>query len=72
MTKRKLVLVATSLAIATGLVGAKILIAPVESVAATNAGIDSEQMMLALPKSMPSFDDSYQRHMGVLDTLKTP
>lgn len=72
MTKRKLVLIATSLAIAMGLVGAKMLVAPVVSEAATNPGIDSEKMMLALPKTLPSFEDRYQRHTGVLDTLKTP
>ena len=72
MTKRKLVVAVTSLAIAIGLIGAKILMAPVVSQAATNAGIDTEQMMLVIPKSLPSFDDSYQRHTGVLDTLKTP
>jgi len=50
----------------------QILIAPVVSEAATIVGIDTEQMMLAVPQSLPSFHDSYQMHTGILDTLKTP
>jgi len=72
MTKSKVLLASTSLVLAAGLIGAKILIAPSVSEAAIKTGIDPEQIMLAAPKGLPSFDDSYQRHMGVLDTLKTP
>jgi hypothetical protein len=29
-------------------------------------------MPRAAPEDLPSFDDVYQRHTGVLDVLKTP
>ena len=32
--------------------------------------IDPVQMTLNAPRDLPSFDDSYQRHLGVLDTLR--
>ena len=69
MTKRNLSLLAASIAVATGLFWAKVLIAPNLTEAATVNGIDPDQVALAAPKEMPSFDDKYQRHMGVLDTL---
>jgi hypothetical protein len=31
-------------------------------------GIDVAE--IAVPKDLPSFDDTYQRHTGVLDTLR--
>lgn len=70
MTKRNLALLGASIAVATGLFWAKVLIAPNLTEAATVSGIDADQVALASPKEMPSFDDQYQRHMGVLDTLK--
>ena len=69
MTKRKLSLLGASLAVATGLFWAKVLIAPNVTEAATVSGIDAEQVALTASKGLPSFDDKYQRHMGVLDTL---
>ena len=69
MTKRNLTLLGASLAIATGLFWAKVLIAPNVTEAATVSGIDAEQVALTASKGLPSFDDTYQRHMGVLDTL---
>ena len=70
MTKRKLSLLAASIAVATGLFWAKVLIAPNLTEAASVSGIDPDQVALAAPKALPSFDDKYQRHMGVLDTLR--
>jgi hypothetical protein len=69
MTKRNLSLLGASLAVATGLFWAKVLIAPNVTEAATAGGIDPEQVTLTASKGLPSFDDKYQRHMGVLDTL---
>ena len=58
-----------SVVVATGLFWAKVLIAPNVTEAATTGGIDAEQVGLSVPKNLPSFDNKYQRHMGVLDTL---
>jgi hypothetical protein len=38
--------------------------------AATNPGLDVAQIALNAPKNLPSFDDTYQMHTGVLDTLR--
>ena len=70
MTKRNLTLLGASLAIATGLFWAKVLIAPNVTEAATVSGIDAEQLSLTALRGLPSFEDNYQRHMGVLDTLQ--
>jgi hypothetical protein len=45
---------------------------PPVSVAAERQGINIEQVALNEPKNLPNFDDTYQRHMGVLDVLKVP
>jgi hypothetical protein len=37
---------------------------------ARNPGISTGQLTLDASKNMPSFDDRYQRHLGVLDTLR--
>ena len=58
---------AASLVVATGLFWARMLISPPVTLAATDAGIDVAEMVV--PKDLPSFDDRYQRHTGVLDTL---
>ena len=72
MTKGKLSMIAAALLLAGGLVGAKVLLAPSVSQAAASAGIDTEQMTLATPTNLPSFDDRYQAHTGVLDRLLSP
>ena len=72
MTKTKLTLIAASVAVAIGLFGAKILIAPPTSQAAIMSNIPVEQLTLNAPKDLPHFEDKYQRHLGVLDTLKSP
>ena len=69
MTKRNLSLLGASLLVATGLFWAKILIAPNVTEAAMIAGVDPEQMSITAGRGLPSFDEKYQRHMGVLDTL---
>ena len=35
-----------------------------------NPGIDAGQLTFNASKKMPSFDEKYQRHLGVLDTLR--
>jgi hypothetical protein len=71
VTKGKLSLIAASIAVATGLFWAKMLVAPPVTEAATYQGIDTAQVALNAPKNLPSFDAAYQRHVGVLDTLET-
>jgi len=68
----KLTLIAASFAAAVGLWGVKVLMAPSLSEAAITSSIPVEQLTLNAPKSLPEFEDSYQRHLGVLDTLKKP
>ena len=72
MTKTKLTLIAASVVAAVGLFAVKMLIAPPISQAAITATIPVEQLTLNASKNLPDFEDSYQRHLGVLDTLKTP
>ena len=72
MTKAKLTLIAASVAVAIGLFAVKMLIAPPISEAAITASIPVEQLTLNAPKNLPNFEDRYERHLGVLDTLKTP
>jgi len=70
VTRRNLSLLGASIALATGLFWAKVLIAPQVTEAAVVAGLDPEQISITAGRNLPSFDDTYQRHMGVLDTLK--
>ena len=73
MTRRKLTLLAASFAVATGFFWANILTSPpVTLAAAPIQGLDIDAMHGAAPGDLPLFDDVYQRHTGVLDTLKTP
>jgi hypothetical protein len=72
MTRNKLTLLAVSLAVAMGLIGIKVLIFPPVTLAAPIQGLDIGAMYRAAPGNLPLFDDVYQRHTGVLDTLKTP
>jgi hypothetical protein len=71
MTK-KLFGLAAALIVAAGLFGAKMLIAPPVTLAAPEEGLDINQLALSTPKDLPSFNDKYQRHLGVLDVLKAP
>ena len=70
MTKGKLSLIAASLAVAAGLFWGGMLTSPPVAQAATNQGIDVTKLTVNAPKDLPSFDATYQRHLGVLDTLK--
>src|SRR5215208_1270286 len=70
MSNRKLSFVGASLAVAIGMFAARMLISPPVTMAATNQGINVAQMALDAPRDLPSFDATYQRHTGVLDTLK--
>ena len=73
MTRNKLTLLAASLAVAMGLFWAKILTSPPVTLAAPNhQSLDIDAMHRAAPGDLPSFDDVYQRHTGVLDVLMTP
>jgi hypothetical protein len=38
--------------------------------AAVLQGIDPEQIMISAGKNLPLFETTYQRHIGVVDTLK--
>jgi hypothetical protein len=67
MSKRTLSLIAASFVVATGLFWARMLTSPPVTQAATDAGIDVAEIVV--PKGLPSFDDTHQRHTGVLDTL---
>jgi hypothetical protein len=46
-------------------------VAPFEGASSAGSGsVPVEQLTLNAPKNLPDFHDSYQRHLGVLDTLK--
>ena len=69
MTK-KLFGLAAAVALATGLFWSSMLATPPVTLAATGQGLDIRELAANTPQDLPSFDDSYQRHMGVLDVLK--
>ena len=69
---RKLTVLLTALAGALTAVVATVVLTPPVSVAAERQGMNIEQVALNAPKNLPNFDDTYQRHMGVLDVLKVP
>ena len=71
MTKAKLSFIAASMAVVSGFFLVKILVAPPVSEAAPLGSIPVEQLTLNAPKNLPHFEDHYQRHIGVLDTLKS-
>jgi hypothetical protein len=66
---RKFSLFAASFVVATGVFGLWMLTTPTVSEAAMKPGIDVSQVEFNAPNKLPSFDDKYQRHTGVLDTL---
>ena len=67
---RKFSLIAVAFVVATALFGARMLTSPPVSEAAMNPGIDVGRVEFNAPKNVSSFDDVYQRHIGVLDTLR--
>ena len=68
--RNRLAMLAMAFAVATGLFWSKMLIAPPVSKAATDQGLNIDQVVLNTPNDMPSFEHQYQRHLGVLDVLK--
>jgi hypothetical protein len=65
----KISLIAAAFVVATGLFGAWMLTSPPVSEAAMNTSIDVSQVEFNAHKNIPSLDELYQRHIGVLDTL---
>ena len=62
---------AALIALAAGVFWASLVAAPEATIAATNTpASDPHQITLNAPLDLPSFDDTYQRHTGVLDTLR--
>ena len=62
MTNRTLSMIAASLVVATGLFWARTLTSPPVAEAAMDNGIDVAEIVV--PKGIPSFDETYQRHTG--------
>ena len=62
---------AVVIVLAAGLFAVKMLIAPPVTLAAPSQGLNSN-LASSTPKDLPSFDDKYQRHLGVLDVLNAP
>ena len=69
---RKFSVFAASFVVATGLFGAWMLTSAPASEAAVKPGIDVSHIEFNAPKTMPSFDDKYQRGTGVLDIFVGP
>ena len=67
---RKLSMLAAAFVVATGFFWTTMLTAPPVALAATSQGLDIRELATHTPNDLPSFDASYQRHMGVLDVLK--
>ena len=61
-----------AMALAVGLFGVSLVASPAPTKASTYVmcQIDPGQMTLNAPRDLPSFDNTYQRHLGVLDTLR--
>ncbi len=70
--KKRYILIALTLGIGTALIFVgPLLINPPRTVAkASTGGIDVRFREPGAPKDLPSFDDHYQRHTGVLDVLR--
>ena len=61
---------AAAFAVATGLFWSTMLAAPPVTLAATSQGLNITELAAHTPTDLPSFDDTYQRHMGILDVVK--
>jgi hypothetical protein len=72
MTNRVLKISGAAIAFAVVLFGASLVTSPATTKASTHAlaQIDPVQMTVNAPRDLPSFDTTYQRHIGVLDTLR--
>jgi hypothetical protein len=64
-----------SLALALGMTGAllwvKGTVPKPDAATARSEGIDVSELYRNAPTTLPSFDDSYQRYLGILDVLRT-
>jgi hypothetical protein len=72
MTRFTKMFAAVSGAVAIGLFGISALVtapAPTEASTYVAAQVDPDQMTRNAPRDLPSFDQTYQRHLGVLDVL---
>jgi hypothetical protein len=67
---RKFSVFTASFFIATGIFGAVTLTSSTVSEAAVKPSVDVSQIEFNTPANLPSFDDKYQRHIGVLDTFE--
>ncbi len=74
MSKRNWSLFAAAVMVATAMFWATMLTSPPQSEAALqespNMADVIDQLALTADPNIPSFEDKYQRHMGVLDVLK--
>jgi len=62
---------AVATAIAVGVFWAALVVSPKPTEAdESRAEVSPTQLMLSAPRDLASFDDTYQRHTGVLDTLR--
>jgi len=59
-----------SFVVAAGLFGALMLTSSTASEAAVKPSVDVSQIEFNAPTNLPSSDDKYQRHIGVLDTFE--
>ena len=63
------------LALALGITGAlfwaKGTVPKPDAATARSKGIDVSELYRNAPTTLPSFDDSYQRYIGILDVLRT-
>jgi len=67
---RKFSVFSASFVITTGVFGALTLTSSTVSEAAVKPSVDVSQIEFNAPANLPSFDDKYQRHIGVLDTFE--
>jgi hypothetical protein len=70
MTKMTFSALVVLLAVAAIFVGRTVLAPPVAQAAATSQGLNPNQITTHASKGLASFDDKYQAHIGVLDTLR--
>jgi hypothetical protein len=62
---------AAAIVLAVGVFWVSLVASPKPTEAGTNAtGLDLAPITLNGARDLPSFDDTYQRHTGVLDTLR--
>ena len=61
---------AAAIALAIGVFWLSLVASPKPTEAGASLQTDPEQIARNAPRDLPSFDDTYQRHSGVLDTLR--